>query len=503
MEKRDQKRLLSALILLMTAAAALGCGEAAAEENAAPVNTEPVSAPAETLPAEETEARVLPQLPEALDFDGHKFIIMNNDYSIPLWAQTDIAAEELNGDNLNDAVHNRNTLIADTYNCSIESVKTLNLQTDLSKLVRSGDAALDLATPYLRTFAVLAQDKYFLDLKTVDSLNLSNPWYDQNSVTELTVGGKLYGAATDLTTMDKQATTAMVFNKQMYGTYDFDDSYGDIYTLVRDGKWTFDALKQMVFSVSGDLDGDGKQTDKDLFGLLYQRDTLTSFLNGFGVMYAQKNADDFPEFSLMTDRGVRILDEIFDLLYEKQYCLNVMADFGEDKWSDSMVSMFADNQALFMWIRLADCANLRTLNLDFGILPVPKYDEEQEHYKSAVNSYVGAVTTIPVCCYDPEMTGYFLEAIASESRYSLLPEYYEINLKGKVSRDAESAEMLDLIFSNRLYDLGEILDPGSFANTLIYMTMTDDRNAVSKWEKTQKSASKQLEKVITKFSQED
>lgn len=109
------------------------------------------------------------------------------------------------------------------------------------------------------------------------------------------------------------------------------------------------------------------------------------------------------------------------------------------------------------------------------------------------------MTCIPTSNYDPEMTGYFIEVLASESRYDLLPVYYDINLKGKVSRDEESQEMLDVIFGNRIYDLGQIYDPGDFSNTLIYMTMTYDWDFASKWAKNQKMIDKTLERILKNF----
>ena len=89
--------------------------------------------------------------------------------------------------------------------------------------------------------------------------------------------------------------------------------------------------------------------------------------------------------------------------------------------------------------------------------------------------------------------------MAAESHYTVLPEYYEINLKGKVVRDPESRDMLDLIFSNRIYDLGQIYDPGGVANTLIYMTMDYDRDVASKWAKSQKLVALALERALDKF----
>ena len=261
----------------------------------------------------------------------------------------------------------------------------------------------------------------------------------------------------------------------------------------------YDTLSGMISSVSEDLDGDGNRTEKDRWGMLFQRDTLTSFLNGFGIRVMTKNGEDIPELTLMTDEGVVVLDRIFDLLYQPENCLNVMKYFGDATWSDDMVTTFEANNALLMWIRMADVENLRTMDVDFGILPIPKYTAEQNDYICAVNPYVGTVTCILQTNYDPHMTGYFIEAMAAESRYTLLPAYYDVNLKGKISRDVESQDMLDIIFTHRAYDLGQTYDPGNFSNTLIYMTMNEDRDFASKWASGQKMINKSLEKILKNF----
>ena len=494
--------LLAACLCLASFA---GCSEKGAgnEDNAPAQTNEPVTGvenPADDEPEVVAgEERIDPDLPADLDFGGHAFQILNNDHSIPLWTQRDIGAEELTGEPINDAVFNRNNTVSEKYNCEVVSRKTLNLSGELTTAIKSGDQSADLATVALRTFSAKAQDGSFVELNSVSSLDLTKPWYDQNSVAEVSINHKLYGAASDITLMDKQATTAMVFSKPLYEDYGFMDSYGSFYDLVREGKWTYDVLYKMATSVSSDLDGDGKRTKEDLYGLLFQRDTLTSFFNGFGLAVMTKNAEDIPEPTLMTEQGSDALDRIFDLLYQEDYCMNVMITFGED-YTDNMVKMFEQKQSLFLWIRFADVENLRAMDIDFGISPVPMRDEAQTRYYSSVNPYVGTLTCIPQCAYDVEMTGYFVEALASESHYRLLPEYYEINLKGKVARDQESSDMMDTIFSSRIYDLGQIYDPGDFANTLIYMTMSHDRDVASKWAKTSKIVNKTLEKMLAKFA---
>ena len=225
--------------------------------------------------------------------------------------------------------------------------------------------------------------------------------------------------------------------------------------------------------------------DNDRYGLLYQRDTMSSFYNGCGGIIASKDEDDLPVMTLNTDRSYIILDKLYDYLYKEQICFHVMKFFAPlpEGFTNGMTRMFQANCALFMWIRMADVQNLRTMEVDFGSLPIPKWDEKQARYFHSVNPYVGAAVIVPKCAPNLELTGLFIEAISAESKYLLQPAYYEVMLTTKLTRDNESAEMLDIIFSSRIYDNGEIYDFGGIGGDLIYMTMTFDRNIASTYAK--------------------
>jgi hypothetical protein len=101
---------------------------------------------------------------------------------------------------------------------------------------------------------------------------------------------------------------------------------------------------------------------------------------------------------------------------------------------------------------------------DFGILPPPKFDENQADYYAAVDAWCTSTVSVPITVGDKERTGLILETLAYESRYILLPAYYDINLKTKFARDEESAAMIDIILNNRLYDLGDMYYWGGFVS---------------------------------------
>lgn len=453
-----------------------------------------------TTETEPEDTRVYPDLP-AYDAEGATVTVVNIDYTIPIWVQRDIYAEELNGEIINDAVFNRNFIVQERYNLKIVSNQVHDTYGTVVQANAAADGSIDLATVCLKHFAMLASSRNLVELRTIPHLDLEKPWYDQSSVECLSIANKLYGVCSDYTIMDKDATTGMVFNKQLLQDYNLQDPYA----LAKSGSWTIDKLQEMSSNVSLDVNGDGKMDDNDRYGLLYQRDTMSSFYNGCGGIIASKDEDDLPVMTLNTDRSYIILDKLYDYLYNEQICFHVMKFFDPlpEGFTNGMTRMFQANCALFMWIRMADVQNLRTMEVDFGILPIPKWDEKQARYFHSVNPYVGAAVIVPKCAPNLELTGLFIEAISAESKYLLQPAYYEVMLTTKLTRDNESAEMLDIIFSSRIYDNGEIYDFGGIGGDLIYMTMTFDRNIASTYAKKEKMIAKQIEKTVKDFAEDE
>jgi hypothetical protein len=76
-------------------------------------------------------------------------------------------------------------------------------------------------------------------------------------------------------------------------------------------------------------------------------------------------------------------------------------------------------------------------------------------------------------------------------------------LNNKIARDEESSKMLDIIFENRAYDIGDVFDFGSLGSDLLNMTMTFDRNIVSKYEKKEANALKAIDKLVEKILEID
>lgn len=90
---------------------------------------------------------------------------------------------------------------------------------------------------------------------------------------------------------------------------------------------------------------------------------------------------------------------------------------------------------------------------DFGILPFPKLDPEQEGYYSTFQYNNADAISVPKTCGDTGRVGLITEAYQMYAHETIMPAYYEYTLTLRNARDTDSGEMLDIIFGSRNFDI--------------------------------------------------
>jgi hypothetical protein len=125
---------------------------------------------------------------------------------------------------------------------------------------------------------------------------------------------------------------------------------------------------------------------------------------------------------------------------------------GEVESTEMMQQWMSGRIMLFEGL-LKYAAYMRDMKDDFGIIPLPKYDEAQAAYYSTPGAGINFFA-VPVTVKDTECVSAVLEGLAILGHQDIIPTYYEIVLKSKYSRDEESAEMLDIIRENIIVDFG-------------------------------------------------
>ncbi|HPE94658.1 MAG TPA: hypothetical protein PLT66_01135, partial [Bacillota bacterium] len=162
----------------------------------------------------------------------------------------------------------------------------------------------------------------------------------------------------------------------------------------------------------------------------------------------------------------------------------------------------ATGRALFRTMCLVDLYELSDYNCSYGILPIPKFDAEQDDYYCVVSTILVPGIAIPVTNPNPENAALVLAAMGEASTDTLNTAYYDTLLKNRKVEDTESGEMLDIIFENRVYDLGVVFAWGSINNALSLgnsVSATGSSNFASYWGSIQSSVQTAMDKTIESF----
>lgn len=391
-------------------------------------------------------------LPDA-DYEGYNFRILhwhNDEDGGESVFGRDLVSHEETGDLINDAVYRRNLRVTGRLNIAIsaEYQDCGVIASNVINMVTAADDAFDLV--YIRTCEVpsVITGKFLSDLKKLPHVDLKKPWWDANAADNLSIAGKLYLAASDINVIDKDATSVILFNRNMAAG----PKLPDLYYMVQDGRWTIDAMVSLYKDAAGDVDG---VMGEEVWGFIAGRDVSAVLFNGAGSLFASKDGKDLPVSAFESEYNYAVTDKIIEIMNDGYN--NTGAGDAEYR------RMFEDGQGLFFLTRLAGVTALRGSETDFGILPVPKYRESQERYYNPVSIHTSGLMSVPLSASDPERTSVILETMAYESSSTVQPAYKESVLRGKYARDDESSAALDIIFANRVFDMGIIFGFGGIA----------------------------------------
>ncbi|MCI8388395.1 MAG: extracellular solute-binding protein [Clostridiales bacterium] len=387
-----------------------------------------------------------PDLPD-VKYDGYEFTIAFRDLNNYI---DDIAwYDEATGDVINDAKYKRNREIEEKYDIKINPIIIAgdNTAGSLTASIMANDAAYDLIAPH----AHIAWGTYIaegLTLSWSDNLTYCNfdmPWWDQNSRQSLSVEGRIYTMAGDFSYFEFGSARAVVFNKRILENLNEDMPYQKVY----DGDWTFDEFERLCMLAVNDLNGDSiYNLNDDQYGYAtnWWGGPVTLFFGAGGVS-TLKDSNDLPYIALNSERSNTIFERFFKMMSNEGMHIEMATNTTVD------LNSFIDGHALFTDMNLVDLVKLREMRDDWGVLPIPKLDSEQETYYSSVDAGVH-LYIVPIDTVDVDRTSIIMEAMSYGGYKDVIPAFYDVSLQNKYSRDDESAEMLDIIKNNRVFDFG-------------------------------------------------
>ena len=462
--KRTAALLLAVCVLLSALA---GCGGGAEDGDG---NTDP------------GKPDRIGTVPSGTDFGGGTFTMLcrkNNAWGA--W-ENELTADGSSADVVDRAVCQRNKTVEDALGVSIKTVAIPGYGTDAESFVSafrnsvmSGTGEYDATVGQQGRMNDPALAGLLTDINGVPYIkdDLGSDCFNSGLRDELTVNGRLYYLTGDLTVSSLELASVLFFNRPMAEEVKADD----LFQLVRDGEWTADKMMEISRGIYRDLNNNGAGDAGDVFGYITDYEyTADALCSNFDVQPTGKDAQGNVIISVDRGKAVSVLEKMEAFFGTRD--VYTFRSTGSMAASEKPLNdIFASGRALFYPDVLSLARGYRSSNTDFGILPYPKWDEDQEGYYTQSHSEY-SVVVIPADAPDPAMSGAVLDALFTESSELVIPAFYDSVLKKGAARDDESGEMLDIIKDGIRLNFGTF-HPIGMSNVMRVMLARGDDNFVT------------------------
>ncbi len=444
-------------------------------------------------------------VPEDVTFEGETFDILCREDNA--WGEFtyEIMADEGETELVNQAVYERNLEVEERFGIDINMIDIpgnwavnedfLNTFRN-SVLANSGSFDLVMSQQcYMAQSSLIDLYYNFYEVPYIKD-NLDAEYYYDRIINDMTIDGKLFYLLGDYSLTYWEYAYVLYFNKTLAENY----GIGDLYQLVKDGEWTFDKMVEYAKGNWFDLNGDGYPDAEDSFGYISDISNTTDVLNvQFDVQSIVKN-----------EAGEYVVD------FDQAKMVNILEKFIEFKKTDDVYTystsssdtadsnpgdkIFTEGRSLFYPERLRKAQEFRGMETDFGIIPYPKWDANQDkYYTKSQDGY--SIAVIPIDAPNVEMCGAVLDVLSAISYETVIPAYYDMALKDKYARDDDSGEMLDLIREGFKEDFGTFygMDIGMGLEFRVLISQ-DNSNFVSYYAVNKKSYERNLRKMLEAYA---
>ena len=329
-------------------------------------------------------------------------------------------------------------------------------------MMQAGDFVNDIIISSMASATSMGIAGLLTPINEAPYIDLDHEWWYPNVMDETSIHGNYFFVIGDFNWHSWNTTFCMYFNQNFADDVNLNkrlsDSYGynNLYELVSAGQWTYDKLFELSSSYYNDANGDSTWDEFDTFGFSNCCDCVEAFLAGVEIRFIVKDEDDTPYFT--------VPDNFYTFFPAFNAFLNSDSTFFSDRpqylsrWGEVELNVFRDGRALFYDNTLySGNLALREMEDNYGIIPMPKYDEAQAEYCTYNHFSNNTCLSIPLNVKDIDVTGMIIEDLGYFSSIYIPDAYFEKTLDGKLARDDESWEMLDLILSHYQYDLTNYL----------------------------------------------
>ncbi len=508
-------RIISVLLVCVFIGAALaGCskknGGDGSQTNGAAQNGSSNSVATQQQTNEYGEPSFTSSVPtEELDFEGEEITIL-------LRESKNCSREwykESPEDELDEAVAMRNAAVRDTLNVKIyyemipytdydafaanfNGIILSDIQSGLHYYDVAANFAYCGAYPSVRDCAA-----NLCDTEVFPYFDFDLPCWNQAIVKNTTMNGRLHYVSGDVNLTLFDAALVIWYNKTLYDEHREASDPVNMQDCALAGDWTYEELYMWASRLYIDSNGTPEKQADDTYGLaLYRgRHPVDSLPYAWDLEFLVNNPDGTHDFNIL---GNSKISEAFTRA-------NNLINANGNCATGSSVNEFAAGCYVF-WpatIYPDESSNMiiREMEDKYGLLPMPKYDKDQENYGTTTQDYYTLMTVLDHSDSNVTTKGQsisaYLQLMTEESYTSVRGYYFNRIIKPKYfgTDDSEgtvtkSIALFDIIVANIEFEYWTIYS--AQLNNIAWLwrdTIRDDKSSIESEYNSQKDA---FEKAI-------
>ncbi|NLK39395.1 MAG: hypothetical protein GX303_03985 [Clostridiales bacterium] len=431
-------------------------------------------------------------LPSNLNYNNKKVSILG-------WitSPSEFYVEETIGENVSDAIYYRNLAVQERLGVELDftlipgdNPNRANFVNHVNQAMMADEGTYDLIGSYSMCAPQLALQDLLLNLLDYKYIDFDKPWWPETLLSQAKIGDKLYFASGDISLHYIYQLHFILFNHEILTQFQLSDPRQH----VLDGTWTLDKLFEYANTdgLYSDLNNNSQRDSEDRYGFVLQ------------------NAIWFDDFYIASDMSLVEISE--------ESVMTLSPDFTSEKAGDLVTKLtdffhgspnaiyhkdlfpaLYNGRTLFFSLQGSTLASA-DLDYNYGILPYPKYDVNQDEYYTCVG-FAYTTFCIPNDAADPEMSAAIMECLASESYRKTTVALFDTNFKYRYAKDALDKEMFEIIKNYTYFDAGRIFsDSFLWASSPTGLFRNSIANNNPNWSSTADAAVSYIQSVLDSIS---
>lgn len=408
---------------------------------------------------------------------------------------------EESGDSVYSAVYNRTRSVEERLDLTFDITCNLDSWKDYGTLIETnvlaGDDSWDLV--YIRSNSAIqmSRDYLFKPLQDLEYLELDQPWWWTDAIREMSLDGETVRYLMGDLILDNllNGMRIVFFNKRIME--DIGEDVDAFYDTVLNREWTMDEMSRLTTLAYNDTNGNGEMDVEDRFGCyIGEKYMLYGMSYAHNVRRQSRDENNYVYADYDLDRGQQSLESILKFVYDTKGTWYGITN-------DTTISdCFVSGNALFYYgvLEWAFSEEFRSMDDEYGILPSPLLDLEQEEYQGLITNN-GMYATVPTTS-DQEKIGAVLEALCSESYRSVMAPFYEVALKTRYSSDSKTSQCIDIIRDTAYKSILTEYDVGNCGELEFKLILENSNELSSTYASTVKRSNAVLANIYKKFEQQ-